>query len=107
VNSRKIAAAVVAAVALSAVPSAASGVDTFAPPTYKRYSTCTTLHKDYPRGIAHSKYRVSKGSKYVWSKVNGTKRKYRPSLISDKAYNAQSRVRDRDRDYVACELSGW
>ena len=65
------------------------------------------LQKDYPRGIAHTKYRVSKNSKYVYSRINGKKVKYRPSLISDKAYTTQSLVRDRDRDKVACELSGW
>lgn len=97
--------------ALLAGPSAATAAGTMAVPTHghhghhsQHYSSCATMHQDYPRGIAHPKHRVSKKSKHVWVRVHGERVKYRPSLISAKAYNAQSRARDRDRDLVACEL---
>ena len=72
--------------------------------TYRTYSTCAKLHQDYPRGIAHSKYRIG-STKYVYQTISGRKVRYRPSLISDKAYNQQSLARDRDRDKVHCEVS--
>ena len=105
---RNAAAALALAVAMGTIPGAASGVDAVAMPgAAKQYTNCTALKKDYPRGIAATKYRVSKNSDYVYSRVNGKKVKYRPSLINDKAYYKQKNRSDMDDDFVACEQSGW
>ena len=96
-----------AIVTAAAVTLAGVGVTAAAPAeatTYRTYSTCAKMHQAYPRGIAHSKYRIGT-TKYVYQTINGKKFRYKPSLISDKAYNQQSSARDRDRDKVHCEVS--
>jgi hypothetical protein len=103
---RSLAAAIALSLAVGTIPSQSVGIGAVSPPTYKRYSSCAKLHKAYPRGIAHPSARVARGSKYVWDKhPQGRKFKYRPSLISASAYNKQSRVRDRDKDKIACEIT--
>jgi hypothetical protein len=71
----------------------------------KTYPTCAKLLKDYPRGIAHPRARVSPTSgKIVYNKIGTTKEKYKVSRVSRALYNA-NKARDRDKDSVACEQS--
>jgi hypothetical protein len=71
----------------------------------KTYPTCAKLLKDYPRGIAHPRARVSPTSgKIVWNKTGTTREKYKVSRVNRALYNANT-ARDRDKDRVACEQS--
>ena len=71
---KSVVSVIVLALAVGTIPTAATGASSAAAPTYKRYTVCAKLHKDYPRGIAHPRARVAKGSKYAWDKHPGGKK---------------------------------
>lgn len=56
---------------------------------HKKYKSCTELRKTYPNGVAKTRAAAKR-----------TGAKYDPTVY------AQNKSKDRDKDGVACEVSG-